>query len=89
MTTPRFGPLASARALIDRRARCRSGSNNPTRRGTSHTITVPTTRVRRTATIIRTAIADPSGQFCAPLNCEAIIAPIMLPLAPPRTVAVT
>ena len=57
--------------------------------GMTHTITVPTTRVSSTAAIINTAIADPSGQFCAPLNCEAIIAPIMLPFAPPRTVAVT
>ena len=36
-----------------------------------------------------TAMAAPSGQFWALLNCDAIIAPIMLPLAPPSTVAVT
>ena len=48
-----------------------------------------TPRVSNTATIIKTAIAEPSGQFCALVNCEAIIAPIMLPLAPPSTVAVT
>lgn len=45
--------------------------------------------VTMTARIINTAIADPSDQSCAPLNWLAIIAPIMLPCAPPSTVAVT
>ena len=66
-----------------------SGSNSPSTRGTTHATAAPTTSVSSTAAIINTAMAAPSGQFCAPLNCDAIIAPIMLPFAPPSTVAVT
>src|SRR5690606_3478667 len=35
-----------------------------------------------------TAMADPSAQFCAVWNWLATTCPIMLPLAPPSTVAV-
>ena len=52
-------------------------------------MTAPVTSATSTAPIIKIAIAEPSGQFCACENCEAIIEPIMLPLAPPNTVAVT
>ena len=65
------------------------GSSKPNSLGNRKTIAEPTINTSSTAPIINTAIAEPSGQFCAPLNCDAIIAPIMLPLAPPNTVAVT
>ena len=66
-----------------------TGASRPTRRGTTQTINTPTTRANNTAPIISTAMAEPRGQFWACENCEAIIEPIMLPFAPPRTVAVT
>lgn len=72
-----------------RRTACTNGSNSPSALGANHTIAAPITSTSSTAPIMSTAIAEPSGQFCAWLNCDAIIAPIMLPFAPPSTVAVT
>ncbi len=84
-----FAPPAIARAWFARLARSTTGTKSADTRGTSHTIAAPTASAARTNTIISTAIAEPSGQFCAPLNCEATNAPIMFPFAPPSTVAAT
>ena len=80
---------AVVRACIDRRTACVTGWAARRSQGTIKTTNAPTVRARSTAPIMRIAIAEPSGQFCACENCEAIIEPIMLPLAPPNTVAVT
>ena len=77
------------RRCIERRIDSLRGASRPTSRGTTQTTTAPTTSANSTAPIINTAIAEPSGQFWACENCDAIIEPIMLPLAPPSTVAVT
>ena len=80
---------AADRSCSLRRICCTTGAKILANRGTSQTIAAPMISDIRTAPIIKIAIAEPSGQFCAPLNCEAIIEPIMFPLAPPKTVAVT
>ncbi|CAB4954038.1 unannotated protein [freshwater metagenome] len=77
------------RACILRLRFCTAGEASELISGTIFIARNPTPRDSNTAAIIKIAIAEPSGQFCAPLNCEAIIAPIMLPFAPPSTVAVT
>ena len=77
------------RSCILRRKFCTAGEASELINGTIFIATNPTPSDNNTAPIIKIAIAEPSGQFCAPLNCDAIIAPIMLPLAPPSTVAVT
>ena len=82
-------PATIARSWMPLRTRSATGARSPNARGTTHTTAAPTTSVSSTATIIKTAMADPRGQFCAPPNCDAINAPIMLPFAPPSTVAAT
>lgn len=94
--TPSAGRSRSGNldALATRRGRLRSRcTTGPTAtraaHRTSQKTSAPTARVTSTIPIIKTAIVEPCGQFCAPLNWLSISAPTIQPFVPPRIVPVT
>ena len=83
-----FGMSSGATAVMPQpRSRC--GDDAAAATATPSTTMPPTASTSSTAPIIITAIAEPSGQFRATWNWLSIIAPIMLPVVPPSSVAVT